>query len=813
MGNGKYIAGIAVHAANYPMDRAYSYLIPEALYRPHLEGCRAVVPFGRGNRKQVGMILSISLADDRDAQGLKSVLSIADPAPVLGEEQLLLVHWLRENAFSSYYDAIHALLPAAMQLRLEEHYVLRDGDTAALSEEAGTLLSFLRRARSRREMDALLDIREAPEKQTLISELMAHGLLDVDTKTQMRTKGRKLRMVTLRQDASELRLPPKQQQVADALRKMGTLSEKELCYICGVTTAVIKPLVTKGICTITEVDPPDETPAPLETPPPLTLSDEQQAVFDTVAPFLETKEAKCFLLRGVTGSGKTLVFEALIERTLELGKSVLLLLPEIGLTPQTVRRLAARFGEHIAVVHSGLSLTERRRSYERAKHGEARLVIGTRSAVFSPLPDLGLIVMDEEGERSYKSDSAPRYDTIQVARQRVQYHGAVLLAASATPTLESYYYAKKGIYDLLEMKHRYGDVPLPKVEMIDMNLERMAGNESEFSTALHDAVTQNLARGEQSILLLNRRGYHTIISCCTCNQPVYCENCSVPMTYHKPDGNLHCHYCGSIRRMPETCPTCGGPHLRRMGFGTQRLEEELAVRFPKARILRMDADTTGSRYAYEQGFEAFRRGEYDIMLGTQMIGKGLDFPNVTLVGVMSVDKALFSGDIRSYERTFSLITQVVGRGGRGGKPGRAILQTFMPDHYVLRLAAAQDYEAFAREELSVRKQLLYPPFCDICVIGVTGETEDAVRIGAETFLECMKKELAVCRERMPLRVLGPVPFNYHKLGGKFRWRIIIKCKNNKAFRHFLETAMKSACSMREMSRVHIYADMNGSAEF
>ncbi len=406
--------------------------------------------------------------------------------------------------------------------------------------------------------------------------------------------------------------------------------------------------------------------------------------------FCETDEAKCFLLHGVTGSGKTSVFEALIARTLSLGKTVLMLLPEIGLTPQTLKRFAARFGSRIAVMHSGLSLGDRRRSYERARTGQVDLVIGTRSAIFAPLQNIGLIIMDEEGERSYKSDAAPRFDTIQVAKQRARTHGAVLLPASATPTLESYYYAQKGVYTLLEMKNRYGNAQLPDVEVVDMTEERMQGNDTEFSSVLVQAIAENLERGEQSILLLNRRGYHTIISCCTCNQPVHCPNCSIPMTYHKPDGNLHCHYCGAIRKMPENCAKCGGEHLRKMGFGTQRLEDELAVRFPQARILRMDADTTTSRFSYEKNFEAFRKGEYDIMLGTQMIGKGLDFPNVTLVGVLSVDKALFSGDFRSYERTFALITQVVGRGGRGGKAGRAILQTFLPDHYVLRLAAKQD---------------------------------------------------------------------------------------------------------------------------
>ena len=812
MDYGRCIAAVAVHAAGYPLDKPYSYLIPPELYRDGLEGCRVVVPFGRGNRKRVGLIVSISEKMPESIRNLKKILAIADTQPVLNEEQMLLIGWLRENTFCTYYDAIRTLLPAALQLRVQEHYTLsREPELVRdLSEDAAQLYAVLMRARSQKELDALLDEQNTPEKRRAAAELTEKGILSSDNGTRLRVKGKKLRMIRLCEDADNSgSITVKQQQVLTALGEFGNVEEHELCYICGVTSAVIANLLKRGIVERCEVDPPEEISEP-QTEPLQTLSEEQQRVFDAVAPHLETREPKCFLLRGVTGSGKTAVFESLIARTLELGRSVLMLLPEIGLTPQTMRRFQSRFGNKIAVVHSGLSLTERRRAYERARNGEASVIIGTRSAIFTPVKDLGLVIMDEEGERSYKSDAAPRYDTIQVAKQRCKYHGAVLLPASATPTLESYYYAKKGIYELLEMKQRYGNAPLPAVETVDMAQERLDGNDSEFSITLHEALKTNLERGEQSILLLNRRGYHTIIQCASCNQPVYCENCSVPMTFHKPDGNLHCHYCGAVAKMPQNCPACGSVHLRRMGFGTQRLEDELSLRFPDARILRMDADTVNSRYAYEQNFEAFRKGEYDIMLGTQMIGKGLDFPNVTLVGVMSVDKALFAGDFRSYERTFGLITQVVGRGGRGGKPGRAILQTFLPDHYVLRLAAKQDYERFAAEEFAIRKALLFPPFCDICVIGVSGETLSEVQISAQRLVEVMKEQLDIRTEKLPLRVLGPVPFTYQKIGGKYRYRIIIKCKNTADFRKFLRDVLQIAGSIREISRVHVYADMNGT---
>ncbi len=809
------MAAVAIHAAAHAFDKPFSYLIPPSLFREHLEGCRVIVPFGRNNQKRVGMILSVSEASSETAKQLKPILSIPDAEPVFNKEQLRLVHWLRENTFCTCYDAVRTLLPSALQLRVQEHYCLAaDANLEGLETEQRQLVQLLQRARSQKEFDDLLDVHNAPQKKVHVQALLDAGVIcsSVDAKAKM--KGKKLRMLRLREGMTDhlhgVRLTIKQQQVVNALQEFGVLEEKELCYICGVTAAVLQNLLKQKVVDRFEVDPPEEETMEQAALPPITLSPQQQTVFDTVAPHLETAEPKCFLLHGVTGSGKTSVFEALIERTLSLGKTVLMLLPEIGLTPQMVKRFSARFGSRIAVMHSSLSLGERKRSYERVKRGEADLVIGTRSAIFAPLERIGLIIMDEEGERSYKSDAAPRFDTIQVAKQRCRMHGAVLLPASATPTMESYYYAQKGVYQLLEMTERYGSTPLPEVEVVDMNEERMQGNDSEFSVPLAEALRENLERGEQSILLLNRRGYHTIISCCTCNQPVYCKNCSIPMTHHRSDDSLHCHYCGAMQQLPKVCPTCGGEHLRRMGFGTQRLEDELSKLLPTARILRMDADTVGSRHAYEQNFEAFRKGEYDIMLGTQMIGKGLDFPNVTLVGVMSVDKALFSGDFRSYERTFALITQVVGRGGRGGIAGRAILQTFLPDHYVLRLAAAQDYQGFYREELAIRKQLLFPPFCDVCVIGVSGEKETDVKVASEKFVECMREELQVQKEPLPLRVLGPVPCTYGKINGKYRYRIIVKCKNTQSFRAFMRDTLKNAGSVREFARVHIYADMNGS---
>ncbi len=585
------------------------------------------------------------------------------------------------------------------------------------------------------------------------------------------------------------------------------LRENTFCTYYDAVKTIFPPAIIKNKCRKRKKIP---VSVPIEAEP-LHLSKEQQHVYDTIAPSLEKDKAECFLIRGVTGSGKTVVFEALIARTLQLGKTALLLLPEIALTPQMIQRFQKRFGSNVALMHSRLSDGERRFAYEQAKNGNARIVIGTRSAVFAPLENIGLIIMDEEGEYSYKSEKAPRYDTIYVAKQRCRYHHAVLIPASATPTIESYYYAQKGIYHLLEMKQRYQNTALPEVTVADMRIERQNGNMSAFSQVLQDAITENLQNHEQSILLLNRRGYHTIISCCICSQPVYCQHCSIPMTWHSTDQLLHCHYCGYTQAIPQNCPQCNGANFRKMGFGTQRLETELAERFPTAKILRMDADTTTRKNAYEENFEAFRKGQYDIMLGTQMIGKGLDFPNVTLVGVLSVDKALFSGDFRSNEKTFSLITQVIGRGGRREKTGKAVLQTFMPEHYVLKLAAEQDYETFFREETAIRKALLFPPFCNICVIGFSGKQKEETELGAKKFYECMENIRSQVQEKMPVRILGPVPCIYEKVNNQYRYQIMIKCKDTPVFRRFIRNTLEQSAKIKEVAKIHVYADMNGNA--
>lgn len=808
-------AAVAVSGTAFSFDRLFDYLVPAYLEQFAQPGCRVLVPFGRGNRKRIGMIL-VRHEIPADPK-LKPLLAVPDPEPVLNGEMLELSDWLHEQTFCTYYDAVRCLLPSGMNLRVEEHFSLSDQvPDVPLTEEEAHLLRFLRMAKSRRELDAMLDVSVNPDKQELIHSLLQKGCIQQTDRLAQAVGDKYIQMIRL-SDAylagqNRHQPTPKQRQVLALLEENGPVAVREACYLCGVTPAVVKTLLKHGLVEqydMEQLRPVQSGSEQRRDPSQIRLSDQQQKVYDTVAAQIHSRIPKVFLLHGVTGSGKTSVFEALIAHTLSLGRQAMLLIPEIALTPQIVSRFQQLFGDGVAVIHSNLSLGQRMDEYKRIRRGEARIVIGTRSAVFAPLSDMGLIILDEEGERSYKSDNAPRYHAADVAKHRCRTHGASVLLASATPSLESYYYAQRGLYQLLEMPERYGNAVLPTVDIVDMNQERAQGNGSEFSNLLTQQLQQNLAAGEQSLLLLNRRGYHTIIACCDCNTPVECPNCSVPLTYHRANDSLMCHYCGYCAPPVQECPNCKSTHLKQMGFGTQKLEEALGEIVPGARILRMDADTTFSRMAYEEKFRAFGRGEYDIMVGTQMIGKGLDFPNVTLVGVLSIDKALFAGDFRSYERTFSLITQVVGRGGRGGKQGRAILQSFLPDHYVLNLAAKQDYGAFYREEIALRKALMFPPICDICVIGLSSELEKQVQLAADTMLRMMRDKIAAEHISMPLRVLGPVQCTYGKLNGKYRYRIILKCKNNAAFRQFIRQLLCSTGSYKEFARVRVFADMNG----
>ena len=679
---------VGVSGTNDAFDIAYSYIVPPELEGKVSVGKRVIVPFGRGNRRRTGIVVGMEVSDGK---GCKEISSVIDSEPVIGEEQLELLMWLKDTVFCTYFEAFRALIPPGLGVNFVSKYRLgaKKPKKDQVSDKALGLYMSAAEAEDGDELDMILS-----SDLTLANELVSGGFVEETDIAKQRVKDDTVSMVRLTDAYAQgsIKLTPKQTAAAQILEREGCASVKELCYMCGCTAQVVKNMVKCGAAELFDYE-------VLKMPEAvqrddiskITLNHYQQAAFEGISQMIAEKKPAAALLFGVTGSGKTPVFAKLIEYTLNMGRNVIMLIPEISLTPQTLNRFRGLFGETVAVMHSGLSLSMRSNEYKRVKSGQCRIVVGTRSAVFAPLDNIGLIIVDEEGERTYKSESSPRYNAKDAAARRCLYHKSVLLCASATPSIESYYNALRGRSKLFVMPERYCADPYRKPEMPRAEIVDMTGTGRVFSTELIEAVNGNLERGEQSILLLNRRGYHTYISCCDCKEPVSCPNCSVPMTYHKVNNRLICHYCGYSEDYVQKCSKCGSTHLKASGMGTQRLEDELAEFFPNARILRMDADTTYSRYAYDKRFTAFGNGEYDIMVGTQMIAKGLDFPNVTLAGVLNADKALFSGDFRSYERTFSLITQVVGRSGRAKAGGRAIIQTYVPDHYVINLAAQQNY--------------------------------------------------------------------------------------------------------------------------
>ena len=724
--------GVAVSNATFHFDKLYTYAVMPDQQDTVRLGSMVLVPFGRGSRARMGVVLACD--EEPESSKLKFLFDVAPASACLTPELLRLVHFLKERTFCTYYEAVKAVIPYGAQYKPA---VAADGVTPVLQKQ------LTRHTENSYKLAGTLPAKPKPTAK----QLAAVALLGGGERTQTE------------------------------------LEEK------GISRAVLDNLCAKGVLECSKVNKSIDlySSIPLKNEP-IRLTAEQQAAYETLLPHLEDAAPHAALLYGVTGSGKTLVFLKLIERCLQLGKRALVLVPEISLTPQMILRLKSRFGKRVAVQHSALNHTERLLQWQMIQDGGADIVVGTRSAIFSPLENIGLVIIDEEQEHTYRSESAPRYSAHEVARQRAAENGALLLLASATPSTESYFAAQHGRTQLVRLTQRYGGNPLPHVEIVDMRAELASGNPREISLALEDAIRRNLDAGKQTILLLNRRGYQTIAQCEDCREVLKCQKCSVPMVYHKSAHKLLCHYCGSqMDPPPQKCPTCGGK-LQYRGFGTQKAEEELAKLFPEARILRMDQDSTAAKDAHEKLLAKFARHEYDIMVGTQMVAKGLDFEDVTLVGVLGIDSLLFAQGFRAYETVFSLVTQVVGRSGRAKDPGFAIIQTTDPNNPVLNLAAAQDYDAFFEQEIAYRKLGLYPPFCGLCVVGFAGPKEIEVARAAARFAALLGQQAAK-QPDLPLRVLGPTPGNIEKINEAYRYKLTVKCRNNRRFRDLMRETL------------------------
>lgn len=800
------IAEVAVEKTTSAFDMLFSYIVPDGL--SVTSGMRVVVPFGKGGKKRIGVIFSVKESDTADK--LKEIYAAADSESYLSDEMIELALFMRETTFCTYYDAVKTMLPQGLSLFLNESFSINESvyalSESELSEKEKELAALVRQ-----DGGSAAAAVSQPLYKAAAERLSALGIIEKNSDLKRRIGDETEKNVRLADEMPEgLKLSPKQKQVADMLAEVGAASVKEICYLCGVTASVVTRLAEKGAAEITENIVSRSTTKDAvasEDVSALTLSEEQQKTFDGLSEMMESGKAGCALLHGVTGSGKTSVFVKLIERCTKNGRTAVLLVPEISLTPQTVGKFQRLFGNTVAIIHSNLSLGQRSDEYRRIRSGEARIVIGTRSAVFAPLDNIGIIIIDEEGEHTYKSEKSPRYHARDIAKQRCFCHKALLLLASATPSFDSYSKALSGRYRLFEMNQRYSSAPLPYVKMIDMKVEAEKGNRSNFSDELLCELKYNLEMGEQSMLLLNRRGYHTYVNCISCGKVEECPNCSIPLTYHKVNDSLICHYCGYRKPMLHKCESCGSQYIYSSGTGTQRIEDEIKEYFPNARVLRMDADTTMSKFSYEKRFREFAENEYDIMIGTQMIAKGLDFENVTLVGVLLIDRSLYAGDYLGYEKTFSLITQVVGRSGRGRKPGRAFLQTFSPDHYVLQLAAEQNYKEFYEQENEVRKALIFPPYCDICLIGFSSQSGEAVAKAALAFRKYLSEAGEHCSAKVPMIILGPVDGG--KLNGSYKSRLIVKCRNDKAYRDMLRGVSDRFFKDKAFVNVSFFIDFNG----
>ena len=724
--------GVAVSNATFHFDKLYTYAVMPDQQDTVRLGSMVLVPFGRGSRARMGVVLACD-AEPESAK-LKFLFDVAPASACLTPELLRLVHFLKERTFCTYYEAVKAVIPYGAQYKPT---VAEDGVTPVLQKQL---------------------VRHTENAYKLVGTLPP----------KPRPTAKQLAAVAL---------------LAGGERTLSALEEK------GISRAVLDNLCAKGVLECSKVNKSIDlySSIPLKNEP-ILLTEEQQAAYDALLPGLEDAAPHSALLYGVTGSGKTLVFLKLIEHCLQMGRRALVLVPEISLTPQMILRLKSQFGKRVAVQHSALNHTERLLQWQMIQDGGADIVVGTRSAIFSPLENIGLVIIDEEQEHTYRSESAPRYSAHEVARQRVAENGALLLLASATPSTESYYAAQHGRTQLVRLTKRYGGNPLPKVQIVDMRAELASGNPREISLAMEDAIRHNLEAGKQTILLLNRRGYQTVAQCEDCREVLKCQKCSVPMVYHKSAHKLLCHYCGSqLDPPPARCPACGGK-LQYRGFGTQKAEEELAKLFPEARILRMDQDTTAAKDAHEKLLAKFARHEYDIMVGTQMVAKGLDFEDVTLVGVLGIDSLLFAQGFRAYETVFSLVTQVVGRSGRAKDPGFAIIQTTDPDNPVLNLAAAQDYDAFFEQEIAYRKLGLYPPFCGLCVVGFAGPKESEVARASARFAALLGRQAAK-QPDLPLRVLGPTPGSIEKINDSYRYKLTVKCRNDRRFRDLIRETL------------------------
>ena len=812
------IAKIAVSAATFAIDKPYSYAIPEEMaLQP---GQRVTVPFGRGNRRCEGVVLSV---EEGSAEGLKAVEKCLDEEPVVSQHLLRLAAFIRERYFCTFYEAIRAMLPAGLWFQTKESFSLTEDrswkEKSLKNADACTILNLMEDLGGQAEEENLrAAVADEERFHTAVQYLLRKKWITARSEHLRRLGDKTERIATLASSPEEAmeyashrpKSAAMQRAVLELMCSIGSVSVKELCYFTGASTATVNRLEKLGYIALSErpvLRCREIKPAKLDGP--LTLNEAQKVAFEGLDAQRKAEAPGAALLYGVTGSGKTAVYIKLIQACLEDGKSAMLLVPEIALTPQLLGIMAAHFGETVAVLHSSLSAGERYDQWKRVRSGEAKLVVGTRSAVFAPAANLGLIVLDEEQEHSYKSENSPRYDAREVALWRGNKEKALVLLGSATPAVETMYRAKTGSYRLYTLNQRFGGRKLPDVTIVDMHEELKQGNDLSFSHELQEAILDAHEMDKQTIILLNRRGNSRALVCVDCRETPECPRCAVRLTYHSANNRLMCHYCGFSQPVMQRCSRCGGP-LKAIGTGTQKVQQELLDLYPELESDRMDADTVSATNTHEKILERFQKNRTPVLIGTQMVAKGLNLPDVTLVGVMDAELSLYNSSFRAAETTFNMLTQVVGRAGRGDAPGRAIIQTVMPDHQVIKLAAEQDYDGFYDLEIRLRQVQNDPPFGDLATITFIGEEETAVLRGAAKFrdslIACLKSpgyEQEICT------VLGPAPCAVPKINYNFRYRLTLRCKMSRNLRLLIAHLLRQFSQDKLNRKVSAFADVNG----
>lgn len=810
------IAGVILNNSSHNVDREFDYEIPAKFIGEVSVGTRVLVPFGRGNAAAEGIV--VALREESEYPKLKSISSVVDKEPICTQTQLDMCEWIKNRYFCSFYQAFKLFLPPQPGHRVQEWVELSQPGGAEFYEKGSSersVLEFLADSGGCAEMNEIYEALGYSGLRSLIGRLAEAGAVTVSGEASGGVREKCVRMASLAMPTSEAadiidtlsgnRVRARvQAKMLSLLCDNGSLSTADLVSLSNGNYAAVNSLVKKGFIKIETVSVAREVydESQILKTDAYEPTEEQRPIIEYLQNGIGSGKCEKILLRGVTGSGKTEIFMQAISKCIERGKKAIMLVPEISLTPQTVNRFVGRFGSSVAVIHSGLSAGERYDQWRKIRAGEVDVVVGARSAIFAPFENIGIIILDEEHENSYKSEITPRYHARDVAERLAEESGAVLLLASATPSVSSYYKAQSGRYKLFEMHKRYNENEMPDVKILDMRGELFENkNSSPISLYLQNEIGKNLERGEKTILFLNRRGHSTFVSCRKCGYVMQCENCDIALTYHIKVNRLVCHYCGASHPNVDVCPECGSKYIRFFGTGTEKIETELKRLFPSARILRMDTDTTAGKGGHERILSRFANGEADILLGTQMVAKGLDFPDVTLVGVLAADTALNIDDFRAAERSFCLFTQVCGRAGRGGIKGRAVIQTYQPQNSTLAFAKEHNYGGFYKNEIEFRKMLKYPPFCDIISIMITGEDESEVR-------ECIWSAKRTVDsfgtgDGHIIGVLGPAPAPIAKIKNKFRYRIMIKAAYADDVRDMLLTIQARHREIRSKSELSI----------